>query len=166
VAYTSFPILFSDPDNRYQNIREYLGLLLGMLLLRAMFPHEKAVLGKWVNDNTAALAWADSAKYSSTCGQAANIVMNWFQIYSGINIIESEHIPGVDMGIIDDISRDVKNRNLDSTPFVNLQSPLSRDSEHLKKIFGLCDPTVGGTIKNHHDMFFEIHSVLNSYFNL
>jgi len=134
------------------------------MLVRITFPQEKALVGKWINDNRAALKWAKAAKCSSVCGQAANIVVSWFQIHSGINVKESEHIAGVNMGIIDDISRDVKNPDLDLIPFVNLLSPRFKDSHLLRKIFILCDPTVAGNITNHHDMFFKIHATLNDYF--
>ncbi len=166
IAYTSFPILFVDPHNKYQNIREYLGMLLCLMLVRVIFPSERVMIGKWINDNKAALKWAKTAKCSSICGQAANIVVSWFQIHSGINVVESEHKAGINMGIIDDISRDVKNPDLDSIPFVNLLSPSFKESHQLLQIFKLCDSTMTGNITNHHDMFFKIHKTLNDYFNI
>ncbi len=81
-------------------------------------------------------------------------------------MVESEHIAGINMGIIDDISRDVLNPDLNSIPFVNLLSPNFKESRQLCELFKLCDPTISGNITNHHDMFFKIHATLNEYFDL
>ncbi len=165
IAYTSFPILFKDPDNRHQNIREYLGRLLCQFLIRATIP-QGPILLKWINDNVAALKWANTSRCTSLCGQADNIITSWFQIHSGISTTSTEHIPGVNMGIIDDISRDVKNPDLDSIPFIDLLSPFNEKANQLQDIFSLCDPTIPGSIIDHHERFKQIHSSLNKFFDL
>jgi len=165
IAYTSFPVLFTDIDNRYQNIREYLGRLLCLFLVRVTIPSSPVML-KWINDNVAALKWATTSRCTSLCGQAANIIMSWFQIHSGINVTITEHISGINMGIIDDISRDVMNTDLDAIPFIDLQPPFQTKSNQLRKLFTLCDPTIPGPIIDHHERFKEIHSSLNKFFDL
>ncbi len=164
IAYTSFPFNFRDPKNAYQNVREYCGMLLSMILFRHVCPHVTAINAHWTNDNVSALDWAMSNKCGSIAGQSANIITAWFQIHSGISISDVQHIPGVEMGIIDDISRDVKNPLLSSIPYADISSPSFRTSSYISDLFRLCDPTMEGKIVNHHTQFSYIHNALNNYF--
>ena len=60
----------------------------------------------WVNDNTAALAWAEKGRVSNLSSQFACISVNWLQLMGSFNLIDCMHIPGVTMGDIDKESRE------------------------------------------------------------
>jgi hypothetical protein len=62
----------------FQNIREYLGLLLGLVLINVAANDRLVSLGKdptiiWEGDNTSALSWAESGKVKSLGGQMAGL---------------------------------------------------------------------------------------------
>ena len=70
-----------DIKARYQNNREYLGLLLSLLLVAISFPDREPNMSvMWVNDNTAALAWAKKGRVSNLSSQFACISVNWLQL--------------------------------------------------------------------------------------
>jgi hypothetical protein len=70
----------------FQNVREYLGLLLGSLLVHTAAQGGLVTLGDnsnivWEGDNTSALAWAASGKVKYLGGQMVNIAVTWAQLY-------------------------------------------------------------------------------------
>ena len=86
LCYTFIPILFDDPERRFQGLREYLGVLVVLLLVKVFYKHSNTNSIKWISDNTGALSWASTNKCSSSHGHAANIITAWFQVYSSIHI--------------------------------------------------------------------------------
>ena len=107
--WTTLTLLFGKSD--FQNVREYLGVLLGLILLnsssevahpRPTFKHSV----HWTGDNTAALKWAQSAKVKSKSGQMANLAMIWAQAYGNFEVTGTDHLAGLKMGDIDGATRD------------------------------------------------------------
>ena len=95
----------------HQNMREYLGLLFGLILANhvagpiTQWGVKKQKSMKWVGDNTVALAWADASKVKSKSGQFANITVTWCEIYGNISVDATEHLAGELMGDIDGATR-------------------------------------------------------------
>jgi len=157
ICYTSMELPFKDDIKDYQNIREYLGKFTG-LILTSIFQKNKVIKTtniEWVNDNTAAVKWAEKDKCCSSYGHFANIIMSWFQIYSSYNVTQVQRIPGKDMGFIDDISRDVYHPLMDTVPYINIKTDIT------VQLFELCNPFNKRVKKNNMDAFFEVHSLLS-----
>ena len=156
ICYTFIPILFVDPDGRYQGLREYLGVLTVLLLVKIYYKNSKTRSIKWISDNTGALSWATKNRCTSSHGHAANIITAWFQVYSSFHIHQVEHIPGVNMGFIDDVSRKVDNPLSLVVPFVNVNNTL------VSELFSLCDPSLNYSLVNNMEDFFNVHSLMTS----
>ena len=106
LAYSSIRLAFDDPFNTFQNYREYLGLLMSLLVmqkyteiqrLKEASKEHKQVYVEWYGDNTGALKWADKNKASSKTAQVVNLMINWFSIVSNIQVYQTEHISGEEM---------------------------------------------------------------------
>ena len=110
---------------------------------------------EWINDNTTALSWAEDNKCSSSYGHFANIIMSWFQIYTGSNVSRATRIPGKDMGFIDDLSRDVDNPLRRSVPEVAVESCVSEE------LFSLCNPMAHQTRRDNLEAFYRVHEILH-----
>jgi hypothetical protein len=156
ICYTFIPILFKDPDGKFQGLREYLGVLTVLLLVKIYFKNSNTRSIKWISDNTGALSWAKKNRCTSSHGHAANIITAWFQIYSSYHIHQVAHIPGVNMGFIDDISRKVENPLTLVVPFVDVFN------ESVSDLFSLCDPTFQHSLVNNMESFFNVHVLMKS----
>jgi len=157
LCYTDMYLPFKDDIKNFQNIREYLGKLTSLILV-TMYQRNKEVKTtniEWINDNAAAVSWADKNKCCSSYGQFANIIMSWFQIYSSYNVVRVDRIPGKDMGFIDDISRDVYHPLMDTVPYIDIKSDITI------QLFELCNPFNKRVKKNNMDAFCEVHSLLS-----
>jgi len=160
-CYTKVLMPFADPDNKYQNIREYIGLLLCLILLNINNTSTLPTFITWITDSTTALSWAECNKVKCLAGQSANIATIWFLIYSGFHLSNTQHIPGLNMECIDRASRNEEiSTDFINIPFINLQ-----DNIHVNNLLTLCDPTI--TSQNcidHHDLYCNIHCTLRSLF--
>jgi hypothetical protein len=155
--HTAFLLPFSDPDNKYQNVKEFQGIILALLLILIVVKPSKPLRVLWVGDNVAALKWASDNKCSSRAAQYANIAYAWFQIYASIQVTCTRHCAGIDMGDIDGLSRDMKTTTLDHS----LRIDLSKHNT-IQQLFKLFDPTVQRNLDDHHVAYKLIHSLLQS----
>jgi len=112
IGWTSIRLPFEqDTDNRFQCSREYLGLIVTMLLVGLLFPGRLGpsswlpIVFHWINDNTGALVWADKNKASSLASITSNMLVTSLQMLSNICLSGSSHLPGIEMGDIDHESR-------------------------------------------------------------
>ena len=97
---------YTIPDEQIsslQNACEFQGIMLGMVVLAHYAIDCEVIL--WKQDNTAALSWAHKGKARSAAAQFSVMFYAWFQIINKVRVVES-HRPGVEMGIVDDLSRD------------------------------------------------------------
>ncbi len=120
--YSNFKLIFLSHhgcDSDFQNAREYLGYFFGIFLLQ----HEVTGIFhpnlKWINNNTSAVSWAESDKCKSIAAQTAHIATTWLSVILGIPNPEVFHIPGIQMGDIDSLSR-FKSHNLPHELFIDL----------------------------------------------
>ncbi len=81
--------------------------------------------------------------------------MSWFQINSSFNVTQLNRIPGVDMGFIDDMSRDKYNPLMETTPYVNITSDVTTS------LINLCNPFTKRNQVENMDAFFMVHTLLS-----
>ena len=55
ICYTRVASRFKDPNNKYQCVREYMGELVGMMLVSTKYPNHEVLNVKWINDNATAV---------------------------------------------------------------------------------------------------------------
>ena len=155
---TKLSLPFDKSD--FQNVREYLGLLLGLILLNSTLEASQPRPAckhsvHWTGDNTAALKWAQSAKVKSKAGQMANLAMIWAQAYGNFEVTGTDHLAGLKMGDIDGATRD--------KVLTSLPPHLFREIESLPGVldlFLLCDPSARATPITQHRAFCMVHSCL------
>ena len=162
IAWTTMTLPFDSAA--FQNIREYLGLLLGLLLINAAARDGLVSLDKdptiiWEGDNTSALSWAESGKVKSLGGQMANLAVVWSQLYGGFSIDSSIHLAGIHMGDVDGASRDKELTELSPKDFV----PVEHFSG-VRDLFSLCNPTVHLETLEFHEAFQKLHTCLREVF--
>jgi len=158
ICYTSYKLSYIDKENRYQNIREYTGKFAGLCLLSKYYKKPSTTNVKWINDNAAAVKWAEKNKCASQQGHIVNIVMAWFQIYASYNVTRVDRIPGKDMGFIDDISRDVYHPLMDKIPYIDIRSI------EIDQLFDLCNPTIIHDKEDNLVAFTSVHRLLSKMF--
>ena len=106
--YSSYEFQYSVSDSKYQNHREFLGLIMAILFLvsNKQFPSEGVVL-HWINDNTSALEWAKNNMCKGGSSQLAFMIYTILALRFKINVVLVKHIPGASemMAPIDALSR-------------------------------------------------------------
>ena len=166
IAWSSYLFPFKSDPGLYQNNREFLGVIMSLMLFRIKFPCETSSKNadqfqfKWVGDNKSALSWVTKEKCNSLAGQTASMVYTRFQIYSNIYVNEVEHLPGVMMGDIDHNSRDNPAPSLIPSLYVSLDTIPAFAS-----IIKLLDPSINRNLQQHHTAFINIHELLSVLLN-
>lgn len=136
IAYASYRLPFTALESKYQNVREFLGLVLGLLLV--LQNSKGHVRVSWTNDNKSALAWAQNDMAKSRAAQAAFLALSWLKIKGNIDLVEIEWIPGLSMGDVDALSRFNPVQHLNPVHDVSSRLPMAT----LDRLFSLADPTV------------------------
>lgn len=140
IGFVSYVLPFDAKDPSYQNCREFMGHLLGKLLLLKLrmentcITHVTAL--QWTGDNMSALAWVTKQSCSSTNTQLAFLADCWLATVHNLTTTHVDHRAGVDMDDHDGLSR-LKAHSFD--PALDLQRLITPD---IDAIFKLCDPTV------------------------
>jgi hypothetical protein len=143
--------IFPFDTNAFQNAREYLGLLMALCMVDWYRSVHKCPMSRvhWTNDNKAALTWAADNKCNSLASQIAFYGVAWKQLSAQLVLVGVTHIPGVLMGNIDSVSR-----QLPHTLPIELLFPLSESQQGLTiELLKLCDPTVSRDLMKHQDAF-------------
>ena len=163
-----------DVDGRSQGHREYLGFLFSVLLLLQYTKKHgiatESVQYQWINDNMGALQWANKNKCSSMASQIACMAVSQIHMLSNIYIMEDpNHLPGVEMGEIDAMSRMADDETIESgrirqvcptlTPVLQIQM----DSPILMELFQICDPSIQLVHEiDHHKAFEKVYEIIKS----
>ena len=160
LCWTSYLLPYTLAIDKFQNNREYLGVLISLMLFRTKFSTNNLLKPdifqfKWKGDNKSALSWLNKAKCNSVCGQFSCLAVTWFQFYSNIFVSETEHLPGVEMGDIDHNSRDRFAASLQ----LELEISLHSISE-FNQLMIICDPSIKSNLMSHHQAFIRIHELL------
>lgn len=131
LGFLSYRLPYSAIESKYQNVREFHGLLLAEVMLASLgFRH---TCYHWVGDNMAALSWARKESCSSGAAHSAFLAHSWLALRSGNVLVEVEHCPGVDMGDVDRLSRFREPLLLEG--MVNWDGVVD-----LNPLFQVCDP--------------------------
>jgi hypothetical protein len=140
IGYVSYVLPWDASDPRYQNCREFMGHLLGKILIL------KLKLGKshvthvtsfsWVGDNMSALAWVAKQSCRSINTQLAFLADCWLSTMHDINTVKVDHLAGKLMGDHDGLSR-LRDHSFD--PKLNLDHLIDHA---VMDLFVLCNPTV------------------------
>ena len=143
VAHASFRLPFegrapgSDPikESRFQNIREFMGAILALICINHLSTTSCQIL--WVNYNMSALAWVRDDMSSSLSARWAFLSFTCLSLLGHVKIYQVEHIPGVNMGVVDALSRFLPTPELLGSDSRVLDLP----TEALSKLFLSSDPT-------------------------
>jgi hypothetical protein len=158
LAHLSYRLPFDASDPKFQNAREFQGLILGIVvLLRLGIRHTPF---QWRGDNVAALSWARGETCRSSAAQASFLMYSWLSIISGNQLVRADHQAGTSMGDIDSLSRFYNTQFSEDT---NVASSI----QGLHDIFTLCDPTRDSPQLQHHvsllcSIMLVIHRIFRS----
>jgi hypothetical protein len=137
LKHVSYALPFDARDPKYQNVREFMGVVLAMMLLIKLGYRHTTV--HWTGDNMSGLAWARDNMCNSDAALAIFTAYSWLSIKSGIVIVHVTHKAGVTMGDIDGLSR------FKTTQFSITTDASELISSQLTNLFMLCDPTTDNT---------------------
>jgi len=119
-------------DSSFQNAMEFSALVLGLVLMK-----ERRILGSYLlltGDSTTALKWGQTGKTKSDHAFPASILFAILGTRFGVEVVSTEHIPGVDNEVCDRLSRGVLSSDpefdeatihLDDSPALQLACELS-----------------------------------------
>jgi hypothetical protein len=107
LAYTGYRLPWQqDSDNKFQNQREYIGLLIALVLLHRVCEQtpqgiahlrHKAVSVQFTGDNTTAQSWIEKEKCKSRGGQMSCMAITWMQVQSQLRVEDAAHKEGSNM---------------------------------------------------------------------
>ena len=139
VLVTSYKLPFSAESSSYQNAKEFMGLLLALILIKIKFNPAKGTTFALTGDNVTSLSWVEKNKANSASAHIAFLAYSWVVITTGLRCVALNHIAGKSdqMYDIDALSRNYANELDSSLQFVNTSGDAKLD-----KLFKLCDPTV------------------------
>ena len=134
LGYVSYRLPFLALDSKFQNLREFLGAILGLLLIHHFA--RGPTVAKWTNDNTSALSWAQNDLAKSKSAQSAFLIFTWCKIKTRIILVETEHISGINMVDVDSLSRFLP--IVDLPPHLDLSNKIPVTA--FDDLFSLCSP--------------------------
>jgi len=139
IYHTGYRLPFTQSHSRYQNVKEFMGFILSILMI-AKF--EKAPRGsriKMLSDNMAAITWIKKNRANSVYAQIAFFVYVWTILLTGFIITDVEHIPGNSskMKPLDDLSRDRTPKEFDQKTFIQ-----TTNDSVINELFSLCNPSI------------------------
>jgi hypothetical protein len=150
LGHASYTLPYEAAESRFQNVREYHGLILGEVMLCMLHIRHTHIL--WRGDNVAALSWARKNCCSSSAAQRAFIAHSWMAILSGNVLVDAIHQAGTTMGDIDGLSR---YKTTQFSAHTDLSPALRVD-----ELFRLCDPTLD---ERHLDGHLQcLHAIVSS----
>ena len=161
LAWTTYLLPYIVTPISSQNHREFMGLLLSMILAyktKDLYGGQLHVFMRWTSDNTSAIKWATANKCSSRAGQMTSMAITWFQIVAQVDIVQVDWTPGITMLEIDDGSRDVPHPKLTD----ELYTQTERKGSALEQIFNICDPIRQIRVGDHHAAFMEMNTLLRT----
>jgi hypothetical protein len=159
VAFASFVLPFSAIESDYQNIREYMGFMFALLLLRRVRPtFVSSYISRitWLSDNVSALAWVSKNMASSVGAQFSLLAVSWMKLKFKFEVVATSHIPGISMGAIDSLSRGLPH----SLP-LSFEITALREDIRVIQLFRWCDPTLKQNLSGHLDTFAKVHGLLS-----
>ena len=150
LAFMGYQFPFDAMASEYQCAREYFAYMFGFIFLEWVLGGSPGLRrAAWVNDNKAAVLWAEAQKCNSMAAQYAFMAVTWQQLSSQFEFVLVEHQKGVLMGDIDGLSRGYSH-SLDPRKEYIMSDV---QSAQLDELFLLLDPSVIRDLKDHHYVF-------------
>jgi hypothetical protein len=152
MAYTSYKLPFNAHDSRWQNTREFLGIVLALTLFKTHFNLPRGSRIGVKMDSMSALNWLRKNRAVSQYAHVAFLVYTWVCITTGYEIVQTTHIAGKseEMFDFDALSRNTSTRGVDMTKTVETSL-----LPQLNEMFTWCDPTRDHPGINDHLAVFE-----------
>ena len=156
LAHTSYFMPFEAQWSGYQNVREFCGLILGLLLYLLYVNNEdKIVYFEWISDNISALKWVEKEKCNSLAGQRSFMAYTWLTVAKRTEVLKSSHREGRFMGDIDALSRRKPLKTLMPGTYVETEFNML-----INQLFSYMNPVVDGDLVDHHLVFENIHNLI------
>jgi hypothetical protein len=139
VLVTSYKLPFSATSSSFQNAKEFMGLLLALILIKINFNPARGTTFALTGDNITSLSWVRKNKANSPSAHIAFLAYSWVVITTGLRCVALDHIAGKSdqMHDIDALSRNYANDLDNSLQFIETSGNVKLD-----KLFKLCDPTI------------------------
>ena len=161
-----------DLEGRSQGHREYLGFLFSVLMVVKYAKQQGLALEafqyQWINDNMGALQWACKNKCSSLASQMACMAVSQVHMLSNLYMDDPDHLPGVEMGEIDSMSRMADGETLASAriksvcPSLTLDLQIHMEDPVTMELFKLCDPSRQFIHEHsHHSAFERVYAIVH-----
>lgn len=137
IGCTTYLLPFNAHDSRFQNTREFLGITLGLLLLKRRFNLPRGTKIGIKSDSMSAISWVMDNKGKSEYAHVAFLAYSWILIQTGYEISAITHIAGAseEMFNIDALSRNRATVGLDLSTFIQTSA-----IERINELFRLCNP--------------------------
>lgn len=160
---SSFVLPFDAPQADYQNCKEFLGILLALVIIRVKVNAPRGTRLHWTSDSMAALSWVLANRAKSVFAQRAFTAYTWFCIEAGYDVADVVHESAstARMQELDDLSRLNVLHNYDPSLVVDFSA-----NQSVIRLFQLCDPTSlldtseASTCQSHIQVFGEITSCI------
>jgi len=145
----------------YQNTKEFLGVIVGLMVISKVFKVPRGTRILWKGDNKAALSWVNDNKARSASAQASFITYSWILVRSGLVLVPARHEHGAiaEMKDLDDLSRERTVAGLDPDLNVELAA-----YDGVDELFALCSPLRDSTVLKDHAILLENISILVNRF--
>ena len=139
LAVSSFPLPFDAPEADYQNVKEFLGLLLGLVILKCYIKAPRGTRIHFTSDSKASLSWITKNRAKSLFAQRSFTAYTWLCVYAGFDMADAVHESAttVRMKELDDLSRLDVVHNYPPHKLVDLSQ-----NAPVVELFRLCDPTM------------------------
>ena len=157
---------FKD-DSAFQNLCEFLGIILGIIDLVKLGYLDEDVEVK--GDSVAALTWAETERYRGERVGNSSMVFTTLYISSGLDVKTASHITGINNVRCDELSRlafsgrsvgaTMKRHELEGAVEVNLGGDAA-----VQKLLELCNPALSFPTEAHFiDFWGEVRETLTVF---
>lgn len=163
LAFCSYDLPFSKTHSKFQNVREFMGFILSLLMIHRNFGAPRGTKVKMLTDSISAKTWVEKDRCSSRFANTAFLLYIWTLFLTGYVVVEVKHIPGASdqMRPIDDLSRRRAPTGYD--PSLRVEATNS----FLDKVFAICgldlDEEFRPSCAEQHVMLKQIVTLVRSY---
>lgn len=133
--YSAYAWPFIRNDN-YQNAKEFLAFLIAVTDFIRSPLFKPGCCIHWTGDNSSALSWVDNNRCKSIYSQRAYMLFSIICVRFKITVVGVQHRPGMLMGAIDALSRDMEH-DLDPSLYKVLN-----DNGYVSLLMSICDPVL------------------------
>ena len=156
LMYTSYRLPFNAHESKYQNTREFLGIVLTLIIAKREYSLPRGTKFAWKSDSMSALSWVENNKSTSELAHKAFVAYSWILILTGYEVVHLTHIAGAsdEMADIDHLSRGRLPIYLDQAYQKNTSDQLD-----VNDLFKLLSPEVdepAGSLSDHSALLLQV----------